>query len=97
MDIIQRDTDMTPPPAEKPGPAERKAIHAYLSPEAHDIWHNYAEEEGVSVSGLLEVMATDMLALDLESGDGQLSIRNLLPRATKAARKLDAQRRRRGR
>lgn len=93
-DAHTSDTDMTPPPA---GPAERKAIHAYLSPEAHDIWHDYAEEEGVSVSGLLEVMATDLLALDPETNDSQLSVRNALPRITKAARKLDAKRRRRGR
>jgi hypothetical protein len=37
--------------------ATRKAIHAYLSPEAHDGWHDFAAENGVSVSGLLEAIA----------------------------------------
>ena len=37
----------------------RKAIHAYLTPEAHDRWHDFAAEEGVSVSGLLEAIARD--------------------------------------
>jgi hypothetical protein len=37
----------------------RKAIHAYLSPEAHDAWHDFAAENGVSVSGLLEAIASE--------------------------------------
>jgi hypothetical protein len=32
----------------------RKAIHAYLSPEAHDAWHDFAAENGVSVLQLFE-------------------------------------------
>lgn len=37
----------------------RRAIHAYLTPEAHDRWHDFAAEQGVSVSGLLEAIALD--------------------------------------
>jgi hypothetical protein len=36
---------------------DRKALHAYLSDEAHAQWHAYAERHAVSVSALIEAMA----------------------------------------
>jgi hypothetical protein len=73
--------------------ASRKAIHAYLSPEAHDAWHDFAVEHGVSVSGLIEAVAQDWAegngAGDTESDDAN--------RLARLARRIDAQRRRRSR
>ena len=37
----------------------RKAIHAFLTPESHEAWHEFAAEHGVSVSGLIEAIALD--------------------------------------
>lgn len=65
-------------------PEERRAIHAYLTLASHSRWHAAAEENGVSLSGLLEVMAEDMDDNPIEE---QLIVR---------ARKIDALRRRRG-
>lgn len=71
----------------------RKAIHAYLSPEAHGAWHEFAAEHGVSVSGLLEAIGAEwhekMAANKLDSSEYES--------LTRAARKIDAQRRRRAR
>jgi hypothetical protein len=70
---------------------ERRAIHAYLTPESHELWHRVSEDAGVSLSGFLEAMATDMGANPPDTGGH--------PRwdqIVKAARRIDAQRRRRG-
>lgn len=64
----------------------RKALHAYLSDESHDAWHDYAAEKGVSVSGLLEAIAQT----------GTLSWKDN-SEVVKAARKIDVERRRRRR
>jgi hypothetical protein len=71
----------------------RKAIHAYLSPEAHQTWHDYAAEHGVSVSGLLEAIATDW-AERAERGEHVYDGDDPLVRK---ARRVDADRRRRKR
>jgi len=72
--------------------AERQALHAYLSETAHAAWVTFAEENGVSVTGLLEALgmdiSTELLALD---ADG------LRQPWVRTARKIDAERRRRGR
>lgn len=71
---------------------ERRAIHAYLTEESHNVWHELAEETGVSLSGFLEAIARDMQAHPPEKGGH--------PRwdeVVKGARRIDAQRRRRGR
>jgi len=62
----------------------RKALHAYVSDEAHEQWHAFAAEQGVSVSAILEVLGAELEA----SGDRyhQLVV---------AARRIDARRRRR--
>lgn len=70
----------------------RKAIHAYLTNEAHDTWHKVAAENGVSVSGLIEAMGQDWLAH--MPGETDEYFGNLV----KHARKIDtANRRRAGR
>ncbi len=71
---------------------ERRAIHAYLTAEGHDVWHTASEEAGVSLSGLLEALAGDLAANPPEKGGH--------PRwdeVVTSARKIDAQRRRRAR
>lgn len=70
---------------------ERKAIHAYLTVESHDIWHEVSEEAGVSLSGFLEAMAADMQEYPPDQG-GHPRWNELI----KSARKIDAVRRRRG-
>lgn len=66
--------------------AGRKALHAYLSDEAHEAWHEAAAEHGVSVSAILEALApiVDRLMVDE-------------PYLARNARKVDAARRRRNR
>lgn len=69
---------------------ERKALHAYMEPESHELWHTVVEEAGVSLSGFLEAMAMDFKAHPPAEGGH--------PRWTdmiRAARKVDAERRRR--
>ncbi len=73
-------------------PVERKAIHAYLTERSHANIHNFCGEHGVSVSGLLEALGEQ---LDLVSRD---QVNHLDPQAlVKRSRKIDAERRRRGR
>ncbi|MCB1251262.1 MAG: hypothetical protein KDB33_15115 [Acidimicrobiales bacterium] len=71
----------------------RRAIHAYLSDDAHEAWHEFAAENGVSVSGLLEAMGVRFAERlrDGEAADAELDA------LTRAARKVDAARRRRSR
>jgi len=71
----------------------RKAIHAYLSPEAHDAWHDFAAENGVSVSGLLEAIAHEWASRKAR-GEPVLPDEDAL---VKTARRVDADRRRRKR
>ncbi|MCU0270399.1 MAG: hypothetical protein MUF83_17375 [Acidimicrobiales bacterium] len=70
----------------------RKAIHAYLTQEAHDSWHDVAAEHGVSVSALLE--AIGQFWTESSNGDGAQLQRDAL---VKQARRIDADRRRRAR
>lgn len=72
-------------------PEQRRAIHAYLAVPSHEVWHTTAEEAGISLSGLLEALAEDFKNYPLDDGghprwDG----------VVRAARKIDAVRRRRG-
>jgi hypothetical protein len=64
----------------------RRALHAYLSDEAHNTWHEVASENGVSVSALLEAMA---VGLSEEQTSGPLVT------VVSRARRVDAERRRR--
>ena len=71
---------------------DRQALHAYLSPEAHEAWQTYANENGVSVTSLLEALGLE-LRDELEDTDAD----ELRQPWVKIARRIDAQRRRRGR
>ena len=73
-------------------PEDRRAIHAYLSPDGHEEWHEVSQDAGVSVSGLLEALAADMAANPPDQG-GHPRWDELV----RAARSIDAQRRRRNR
>lgn len=73
--------------------SRRAAIHAYLSDEAHEAWHEFAAENGVSVSGLLEAMGK-RFAQRLAEGE---VTDDELDALTKAARRVDVERRRRSR
>lgn len=66
--------------------SERRALHAFVSDEAHDQWHDFAAENGISVSAILEALAPELEHLP---GPAEHVI--------KMARKIDAERRRRRR
>ena len=72
----------------------RKALHAYVSDDAHDQWHGFAAEQGVSVSAILEALAPE---LNLEDPQAQEPLTDRLTLVVKTARRIDAQRRRRRR
>jgi hypothetical protein len=72
----------------------RKALHAYVSDSAHDQWHGFAAEQGVSVSAILEALAGE---LDFDSPLTHEQLGARLNSVVKAARKIDAARRRRRR
>lgn len=64
---------------------DRKALHAYVTDGAHDQWHEFAAEQGVSVSAILEALAPE---LDQAATDGTTKL-------VTTARQIDAKRRRR--
>jgi hypothetical protein len=67
-----------------------RAVHAYLSDEAHAIWQDVSTDYGVSVSGLIEAMGIDLAK---PSDDRVLGPR--LDDLVTRARRVDAARRRR--
>ena len=69
----------------------RKALHAYVSDDAHDRWHTFAATHGVSLSATLEVLATELSTQNNEP------VQDRLEEVVRLARKTDAQRRRRRR
>ncbi len=69
----------------------RRAIHAYVSADAHEQWHEFATEHGVTVSALLEVISRRLLPGPDRPDDIDDSIATLV----KDARRIDARRRRR--
>jgi hypothetical protein len=71
--------------------AERQALHAYLSEASHNAWVAFAEENGVSVTGLLESLGLELGAEMEEAGDTDIR-----QPWVKRGRNVDAQRRRRG-
>lgn len=74
-------------------PTPRRAIHAFVSSEAHDQWHDFAAEEGVSVSALIEAFAPALA----EGESSSEPMHERLAAVVKAARSIDAARRRRRR
>jgi hypothetical protein len=69
---------------------DRRALHAFLSDEAHDSWHRVAGELGVSVSGMLEAMA-----FELDKPESESALGGRAATLVQRARKIDAERRRR--
>ena len=77
----------------------RKAIHAFLTPASHEAWHEFAAENGVSVSGLIEALALDWAERTeaaTAAGDDAFVLDEVEALA-RQARRIDAQRRRRSR
>lgn len=70
--------------------ARYRAVHAYLSDAAHETWQDVATEYGVSVSGLVEALGTD-----LQKPEDERVLAAQLPGLVKRARRIDAERRRR--
>ena len=70
---------------------QRQALHAYLSPGAHESWQAFSEDNGVSVTGLLEA-----LGLELQAELTAIDADGLRQDWVKRARRIDAERRRRG-
>lgn len=68
----------------------RRALHAYVSDDAHDAWHDFAAENGVTVSALLEALTPH---LQTEPSDATLE--SAWEESIKSARAVDAARRRR--
>jgi hypothetical protein len=68
---------------------DRKAIHAYITAEAHDTLYSFAEENATSVSALVESWLMDLR--EEIAADG-MEIRQDW---VKRARKVDSRRRRR--
>jgi len=81
----------------------RKAIHAFLTPDSHEAWHEFAADNGVSVSALIEAMALDWAdrQADRTKGDGRTKGDDYdlaeVDALSRQARRIDAQRRRRSR
>lgn len=74
----------------------RRALHAYVSDDAHDMWHGFAAENGVSVSALLQVLGSRLG--DLEPGAATpMTTTDEVRAMIVDARKLDAARRSRRR
>jgi len=81
---------------------DRKALHAYVSDDAHETWHQVAADQGVSVSAVLQVLGDlnpEQLAeilnqtqvpVPARQGHGTRDVS-----LTIAARNIDANRRRR--
>ena len=69
----------------------RRALHAYLSDAAHDTWHQFAADNGVTVSATLEALAAELP--DRDTDNGGIDFVPIIERA----RKTDASRRRRSR
>lgn len=72
----------------------RRALHAYVSDDAHDLWHGFAAEQGVSVSAILEALAPELNFEAQQSGE---QLKERLNTVVKSARQIDAARRRRRR
>ena len=73
--------------------ADRQALHAYLSSEAHSAWQTFAEDNGVSVTGLLEALGLQLVD-ELAADDDATEVRQDWVRD---GRRIDAHRRRRSR
>jgi len=73
---------------------QRPALHAYVTEEAHDRWHDFASAQGVTVSAFLEAFAP---SLNFDSPAAKEPMVTQVSLAVIQARKIDASRRRRPR
>jgi hypothetical protein len=73
---------------------DRSALHAYLSEAAHEAWTTLSEDNGVSTTAILEALGQELIDEIKENGGSGVDLRLDWIRA---ARRIDAQRRRRGR
>lgn len=74
--------------------ADRRALHAYVSDESHEAWMTLSADNGVSVTGIMEAMG-NRIAKEIDANGGtaeDVFIEYITP-----ARRIDADRRRRGR
>ena len=71
----------------------RRALHAYLSPEAYAAWLEAADAIGVTLSGLLEALGQDLAVHAPSSKDGTKHPR--WDEIVTNARNIDVSRRRR--
>jgi hypothetical protein len=69
---------------------QRRALHAYLSDDAHDTWHDVSANLGCSVSAMLEAMA-----VDFDRPRDERAIQERVDTIVRKARRIDADRRRR--
>jgi hypothetical protein len=72
--------------------SNRAAVHAYLSPRAHAAWQQFSEDNGCSVTSLLESLGLD-LHEDMKVHDAE----DIRQDWVKRSRRIDAERRKRGR
>lgn len=70
---------------------QRQAIHAYLNDTTHKAWSDWVEGEGVSITGMLEAIGR---TIDTEPEAWEDFVESL--GLVKKARRIDADRRRRG-
>lgn len=68
---------------------QKKALHAYVSEDAHDCWHDFAAENGATVSAILESLAPAL------NSQAETPFRARLEEVISEARRTDAKRRRR--
>lgn len=66
--------------------ANKRAVHAYLTPDAHEAWHSTCSRKRVSVSAMLEALAPHLA-----------DVLDALPDLVDEAGEIETQRRRRNR
>lgn len=69
----------------------KSALHCYLDKDTRAAWKQYAEENGVTETGLIEAIGRE-LRKKFNEGEDPLDI---WPERIKVARKIDGERRRR--
>lgn len=67
--------------------ADRKSLQTYVTPEAHEGWHQWCAAEGVSFSALIEVVGTTL------AGEAYNPVSGSLQAFIAEARSVDAARR----
>lgn len=72
-----------------------RVVHANVSEEAFQQWTEFADEHGISVTGIVEALGTYFEQYNTKSGSKALT--GVLEDIALSARKVDTARRRRGR